>query len=411
MAKLGIDFGTTNTTVSYVDNSGTVRTILGGKIRSALYYFKGEDEPMYGKDALEYAKYEQPGCEETGLVKDMKKHMSSDSCEYVYETKMNYPQLIGTFFRKIKEDAEKDVFHGERIEEVCITHPVEDFGPSKVAILKEAATFAGFKKVTTLQEPVAAAMGAMHSMQHKEGYVFHEENVLIFDFGGGTLDLAFVEFSRDRIHIPLPCKGDSHCGGENIDQALYDLFDQQLFSTTGKHITNRSGEIDRKFMTFFCEGNKEMLSKHLRADNLTKKFPVQGVAQGHPIQMSIDYPKWKSIITPTIDRAMELMDEMVAEVKRNNKKIDRVILIGGSSSIPDVRTAIKERFNLDCYWIDEDRDYAVSNGAAIKAHYGDMPRTCFCMNCGKQLLSNMRKCDKPDCLHDNYFYDHAFDGR
>lgn len=406
MAKIGIDFGTTNTTVSYVDNSGIVRTILGGKIRSVLYYLEGDDDPMYGKDALDYAKDVNP----IGLVKDMKRLMASDACEYVFDKKLTYPQLIGAFFRKIKNNAETDVFHGENIDEVCITHPVE-FSPSKASILKEAAEIAGFKKVTTMHEPVAAAMGAMHSMQHKEGYVFHEENVLIFDFGGGTLDLAFVEFTRDRIHLPLPCMGDSHCGGENIDRALYDLFDQHLFSTAGKHITDRSGEIDRKFLTFFCERNKEILSKQLKSDKPTRQFPIQGIAQGQSVRMAIDYPLWKSIISPTIDRAMELMDQMVSEVKRNNKIIHRVILIGGSSAIPDVRAVIKDRFNLDCYWLDEDRDYAVSNGAAIKAHYGDMPRKCYCINCGTELLSNMRKCNKPDCLHDNYFYDHAFDGR
>lgn len=408
MVKLGIDFGTTNTAVSYVDHSGIVRPILGGKIRSALYFYPDGDDLLYGKDALETSRYEDPTSEETGLVKDLKRKMKPEAGEYIFGKKMSYVQLIGTFLKKIKEDAETNVFHGEHINDVCITHPV-DFKPDRIELLRQAAMEAGFKNVSTLYEPVAAAYGAMDSMQKKEGYVFHEENFLIFDFGGGTLDLAYVESSRDRITIPLQCVGDSHCGGEDIDNAFYKLFDDRFFSMNHQHISDNAGEIDVKFRTFFCEHNKEILSKLLKPESPMAKKPIQGVAKGKPIKIEVDYPLWLQLITPTLDKAMEAVDKMLAQVKANNKKIDRVILIGGSSSIPEVKTLLKERFNLDCYSFDEDRDVAVANGAAIRAHYGEMPRKCFCINCGHELLSNQRKC--PECLTDNYFYDHAFDGQ
>lgn len=103
---------------------------------------------------------------------------------------------------------------------VCITYPVAfDAAPDKKDILREAATLAGFKEVKLLMEPVAAAKGFFGKEQCQN------TGVLIYDFGGGTFDLAFVKFDNNGNHLTYSIDGDPNCGGENIDHAIYEAWD------------------------------------------------------------------------------------------------------------------------------------------------------------------------------------------
>ena len=121
----------------------------------------------------------------------------------------------------------------------------------------------------------------------------------------------------------------------------------------------------------------------------------------------INYDKWNEVVlTPTLSKAMSLVDKMLEKVKTARKHIDKVILIGGSSIIPEVRKQLEER-NLTCDWIDGVRDMAVANGAAIAATFPIVPIKCYCIQCGHELTTKDSRC--PECLQVNMMYDHKFD--
>lgn len=404
MAKIGIDFGTTNTTVSYVDANGEARPVLSGKIPSALYFYPEGDTIFYGEDAMTYGKDFPDGV----LIKNLKRDMRERAVRNLNGNRWTYADLIGNFFKYLKTETESQVFKGEEITDVCITHPVE-FSPEKVSILKQAAQKAGFMNIRLMHEPVAAAMGYMNAMTKREGYIFNPETLLIFDFGGGTLDLAVVDTSGGNAQIPLEPMGDSNCGGENIDRSIYNLFDKELYAKSGNHISPMEGEIDLHFLLFACESNKRALVGRLKPDSTTV-MPVMGAtSSGKRISMIVNYAKWKEeVLNPTIDKAMALVDKMLSKVKEAGKQIDKVILIGGSSIIPEVRMEL-ERRNLKCDWIDGVRDMAVANGAALAATFPIVPVRCYCINCGKELTTNVPRCPDPKCLQENFMYDHKFD--
>ena len=110
-----------------------------------------------------------------------------------------------------------------------------------------------------IHEPVAAAMGYMNAMTKREGYIFNPETLMIFDFGGGTLDLAVIDTSGGNAQIPIEPMGDSNCGGENIDRSLYVFLDRDEYFKRNKHISEIDGEIDLNFLMFACESNKRAL--------------------------------------------------------------------------------------------------------------------------------------------------------
>lgn len=402
MAKIGIDFGTTNTTVSYVDANGEARPILSGKIPTALYFFPEGDIIYYGEDAMSYGRDFPDG----KLVKNLKRDMKDRAVKNINGKRWTYADFIGKFFNYLKSEAESKVFKGETITDVCITHPVE-FSPEKISILKEAADKAGFINVKMIHEPVAAAMGYMNAMTKREGYIFNPETLLIFDFGGGTLDLAVIDTSGGNAQIPVEPMGDSNCGGENIDRSLYDFLDRDQYSKSNKHISEIDGEIDLNFLMFACESNKRALVGRLTPES-SSGMPVMGAASsGKRISMMINYDKWnEEVLTPTLSKAMSLVDKMLEKVKTARKHIDKVILIGGSSIIPEVRKQLEER-NLTCDWIDGVRDMAVANGAAIAATFPIVPIKCYCIQCGHELTTKDSRC--PKCLQENIMYDHKFD--
>lgn len=400
MAKIGIDFGTTNTTVSYVDPNGEARPILSGKIPTALYFFPEGDIIYYGEDAMTYGKDFPDGM----LVKNLKRDMKARAVRTINGKPWTYVELISNFLNFLKTEAESKVFKGEAITDVCITHPVE-FSPEKISILKEAAHRAGFGNVVLMREPVAAAMGYMNALTKREGYVFNPETILIFDFGGGTLDLAVVDTNGGNAHLPLETKGKSTVGGEEIDRSLYSVFDRDFYAKNRVHISENDGEIDLNFLTYACESNKRTLSGRLKPGS---RMPIMGASSsGKRVSMMITYEQWKEeVLDPTISKAMSLVDDMLLMVNASGKHIDKVILIGGSSIIPEIREELKQR-NLTYDWIDGTRDMAVANGAALAITFPIVPIKCYCIQCGRELSTKIPRC--PECLQENMMYDHKFD--
>lgn len=408
MAKIGIDFGTSYSTVSWVNpqtgHAEAIRINGKEKIPTMLYYSKSSNTPLVGDEA--YAIYQQ--CRMItdqneldeylmGIFSDLKRYMNKNESIYLPSgVKVKYSDLIAAFLKYLKEQAEKNCFEGEEVTDVCITYPVKHTEEKK-EIMREAAQKAGFTKVKLLMEPVAAAMG------YKDTFDYKNKSILVYDFGGGTFDLAFVRFDNNGDHLTLEPIGDSECGGENIDRILYNEWDKIVKSATGSTISGNDGIIDLPFIKTDCIHQKETLCKLFPKQT---SYTLRCFIKGMPRRMDISSVQWNSMISPVIDKTITLTKQMLAKVKAEHMSIDKTILIGGSSNIPLVEEKLKQILSSPPIHV-SNLDIAVACGAAIYINQGDIPvKKCFCRCCGKELNSKMKFC--PFCGKDNIRFDYRF---
>lgn len=408
MPKIGIDFGTSYSTVSWLNpRTGHAEPIrINGKVKipTMLYYPADGNKPLAGDDAA--AIYDQ--ClliqdQDTideylgGVFSDLKRNMNKEEKLYLPSGKaVGYVELIAEFLKYLKHEAEANCFEGQQATDVCITYPVAhpDY---KKDIMTEAAKKAGFTNVRLLMEPVAAAMGYSNSFEYKN------QSILVYDFGGGTFDVAFVKFDRNGDHITLEPLGDSNCGGENIDRILYDAWDKIVKAATRRPISGLEGIIDKPFIKAACMHQKETLCKVL--DKQTR-YTLRCFVGGSPRSMDMTKVQWDSMIEPVIDKTVTLTKQMLEKIKAENMSIDKTILIGGSSQIPLVSrklTAILPKAPVHV----NDLDVAVANGAAVYINQGPIPvKKCYCRRCGHELTTKMKFC--PYCGTNNIRYDYRF---
>ena len=408
MAKIGIDFGTSYTTVAHIGHDGKAEAIrINGneKIPTILYYSPDGGEPMIGEAA--FGMYEicrsledQDEIERhmAGMFSGLKREMNSEGRLYLPDGRdLSYSDMIGEFFRYIKNEVEDTCYNGEKVTDVCITHPVE-FEDFKKTILKEAASKAGFKNIRLLMEPVAASMGFEQSNDYKG------TSVLVYDFGGGTFDLAFVKFDGNGDHITLPQMGNPNCGGEDIDRILYDEWDKIAMAESGRHISEIEDKIDVPFLKVICMKQKEFLCDYFKKmSQWSYKAKVAGKSRSMPLTRD----QWISLISPVVDQTIELTKQMLATIERESFKIDRVILIGGSSKIPLVRESLTQILPVAPQPV-QDADIAVAKGAAIFINQDSvLEKKCFCRKCGEPLSTRQKFCRH--CGANNIRYDYRFE--
>lgn len=409
MAKIGIDFGTSYSTVAYINpqsgNAEAIRINGSEKIPTMLYYSPDGGEPMIGQEAFEIYSIcndiddkEEVAGHLAGIFSGLKRNMNKDERLYLPDGRdLSYAEMIGEFFAFIKKEVESTVFNGEKVTDVCITHPV-DFPTYKKEILVEAARKAGFPKIKLLMEPVAASLGFSNTANN------FNESVLIYDFGGGTFDLAFVKFDANGDHITLPPMGDANCGGENIDKLLYDTWDKLVVQQTGKHISALEGAVDLPFIKTVCVKQKEFLANYFRK---MTKWDYKTSVNGHSYTMPMTKDFFNNLISPIIDKTVLLTRNMLEAINRENFIVDKVILIGGSSQIPLVTEMLTPVLPVPPQKV-ADSDIAVAKGAAIFANEDEVPvHNCFCRECGKKLTTKIKEC--PYCGKDNIRYNYKYD--
>ena len=398
MAKIGIDFGTTITKVAYIDTRGEARTIeIDGSVRipSVLYYnYKKETSTPQHVGQRAYNQYELARrmpevC--LWIAKDLKRKLSRHG-RPTPNPDLRYVDVISHFFKFIKETVENRVFHGEEVTDVCITYPAtEMFDENKKQLLKEAARISGFKKIVLLKEPFAAAMGYINYLQNRENYINRDESILVYDFGGGTIDVSYVEVKQDGIFCPLAPCGDNECGGEDIDREIYNAWDRLVVEETGHHISSEEGALNIPFLKKDCRDNKEALSDYFK-DRDEGSYSLNNIVGDEFLEMEVTYQQWLSFITPTIEKSLIKVEEMKNKVLEAGKKIDTVVIIGGSSNIPQVSQELKRVLGIKPTVV-ANKDVVVANGAALFIEHGIVPRKCFCINCGHEITSKDKYCN------------------
>jgi len=346
MAKyVGIDLGTTLSGLAYLKSDGSPEIVPnsdGERLTPSVVYFDShEDVKLVGSAARD-------GGDPSRTIFQIKRHM--DDPDYVVEIddkKWTPSEISALILAKLKRDCERII--GE-IEEVVITVPA-NFNELARKSTIAAAEMAGLKVKRLVNEPTAAAVYYAQT-QNVQG------RVLVFDLGGGTLDVTILDVQGDAIRI-LTSEGARHLGGSNFDDLLLVLFDEQYRAQTGQDLF--SDERHRRRILQSAEDAKKMLSKLQRVNDTVANDLNSGIAR---IDLSRD--GFEELIRRMLTRTVLLVEQALDSAGLTVKQVDHVVLVGGSTRIPKVKQVLEKFFGKpakSCGNVDE----CVALGAALFA--------------------------------------------
>lgn len=275
------------------------------------------------------------------------------------ETKSFTPEEISAMvLQKMKGIAES--YLGEKVTDVVITVPAY-FNDSQRQATKDAGLIAGLNVLRIINEPTAAAIA--YGLDKKK---VGEQNVLIFDCGGGTHDLSVLTLD-DGIFEVKATAGDTHLGGEDLDNALVDWCVAEFKKKTKQDITNNSKALRR--LRTACEKAKRTLSSTTQAG-----IEVDSLSEGSDFQVMLTRAKFESLCESFFKRTLAPLDGLLKDAKMSKDQIHEIVMVGGSSRIPKIREMLMAYFGGKKLNDSVNPDEAVAFGAAVQAHILTAPK-------------------------------------
>ncbi|KAH9256036.1 hsp70-like protein [Batrachochytrium salamandrivorans] len=250
----------------------------------------------------------------------------------------------------MKETAE--AYLGSEVKNAVITVPAY-FNDSQRQATKDAGTIAGLNVLRIINEPTAAAIA--YGLDKKGG----EQNILIFDLGGGTFDVSLLTI-EDGIFEVKATAGDTHLGGEDFDNRLVDHF---LAEFKKKHKKDMSGnERAKRRLRTACERAKRTLSSSTQAF-----IEIDGLFEGIDFTSSITRARFEDMCVDYFKNTLEPVEKVLRDAKMSKGQVHEVVLVGGSTRIPKVQQLLSEFFNGKTLNKSINPDEAVAYGATVQA--------------------------------------------
>lgn len=352
MAKeiiVGIDLGTTNSVISYMQADGKVKVIPnpeGTMTTPSVVAFKGSGETIVGNAAKRQA------VTNPDTVSSAKRKIgTADKFHVACINKDFTPQEISSrVLGYMKEYAEKNL--GQEVKKAVITVPAY-FNDAQRQATKDAGTIAGLDVVRIINEPTAACL-AFGLDTNKS------EKVLVFDLGGGTLDVSILDIGDGTFQV-LATSGDTNLGGDDWDHVVADWIQAQIKIETGADISDKMAR--QRFLDA-AEKAKIELSSSLEA---TISLPFIGMGANGPISYEgkLTRAKFQDLTKHLLERCKAPLEKAMADSGLSFNDIGDILMIGGSIRMPAVQELIEKisgkKLNLSV-----NPDEAVSMGAALQ---------------------------------------------
>ena len=362
---VGIDLGTTNSLVAYMDLTGPriVEDAEGRRIVPSVVTLSKDGHLIAGdeaRDALlthsERTVYSVKRLMGRG-VDDVKEELKlfpfriDQESQSVIKLKLGDrtftpPEISQAVLRQLKENAEAEL--GAPVTEAVITVPAY-FNDAQRQATKDAGRLAGLDVLRLVNEPTAASL-AYGLDKRKEGII------AVYDFGGGTFDISILRL-HDGIFEVLATNGDTHLGGDDIDNLLLRIALEDLQSEWHEDLSTDSEGVQRLRRAVISA--KEELS-------FVTDAVIQLDYKGKSYRRAIDRELFDRLITPTIERTLEPCRACLTDAKLTPEQIQEVVMVGGSTRIPLVRAAVERLFKAKPH-IDLNPDEVVALGAAVQA--------------------------------------------
>ncbi len=351
---IGIDLGTSNSACAVLQAGkptivpSAEGTTQYGKAFPSIVAFTKDGQKLVGEPARRQA-ISNP----EGTITAAKRKMGSDF-KYKINDKEFTPQQISAFIlQKIKKDAEE--FVGEPISKAVITVPAY-FDDDQRQATKDAGTIAGLEVVRLVNEPTSASMA--YGLDKSE----QEHKIIVFDFGGGTLDVTIMEFGEGVFEVKST-SGDTQLGGTDMDNTLMNHIIEDFKNKEGVDLNGDDTAVQR--LREAAEKAKIELSTTTETDI---NLPFLTQKDGNPIhlEMKLSRAKLEELIMPIINKCKQPMEQAVNDAKLKPADIDKVILVGGPTRMPIVKKFVEDYLGKKAER-GVDPMECVAQGAAIQA--------------------------------------------
>jgi molecular chaperone DnaK len=326
---IGIDLGTSNSAASVMEGGrptiipSAEGTSVGGKSFPSYVAFTKDGQLLVGEPARR-----QAVTNPEGTIKNVKRKMGSS--EKVTALGKEYtPQQISAFILgKIKKDAE--AFIGEKVEKAVITVPAY-FNDNQRQATKDAGAIAGLDVVRIINEPTAAALA--YGLD-KAG---ESQKILVFDLGGGTLDVTIMDFS-DGVFEVMSTSGDTALGGSDMDEALTNYVIKQFQNETGIDLSKDHAAFVR--VREAAEKAKIELSTTMQTEVNLPFITADASGPKHLVQ-TITRAKLEELVTPIVERCRGPIEQAMRDANLSSDKIDKVIMVGGPTRMPIIQNFVE----------------------------------------------------------------------
>ncbi|MCK9614156.1 MAG: molecular chaperone DnaK [Candidatus Omnitrophica bacterium] len=341
---IGIDLGTSNSAAAVMEGDRPVilpsaegAGVASGKAFPSFVAFTKDGQKLVGEPARR-----QAAINPEGTIFAAKRKMGTDYKFKVFGKEYTPQQISAFILQKIKQDAE--AYLGDKVEEVVITCPAY-FDDNQRTATKDAGEIAGLKVLRIINEPTAACLAYGLEKAGKE------LKILVFDFGGGTLDVTVMEMWKEGGFKVMATSGDTQLGGTDMDNVIIDYIVNQFKRETG--IDLRNDKMATQRVREAAEKAKVELSSTLTTD-INLPFITADSSGPKRRTMSINRAKIEELVGSIVERCRGPLEQALRDAKAAFEKegvtfsdktaIDKIIMVGGPTRMPIVQKFVEDYF-------------------------------------------------------------------
>ena len=350
MSKIiGIDLGTTNSAVAVMEGGEPtiIPNVEGNRTTPSVVAFTKNGERLVGETAKR-----QAITNAARTITSIKREMGTDYKVKIDDKEYTPEEISAMILQKIKSDVES--YLGETVSEAVITVPAY-FTDSQRQATKDAGKIAGLDVKRIINEPTAAALAYgmdKDTEQHK---------IMVFDLGGGTFDVSILEIG-DGVFEVLATRGNNRLGGDDFDEVLMKYMISEFKKENGIDLSKDVTAMQR------LKDAAEKAKKELSTTMTTNvNLPFITAVDGAPVHLNMDIKraKFEELTSDLVNKTLTPVREALNDAGLTASKIDKVLLVGGSTRIPAVQEAVKKLIGKEPQK-DINPDECVAIGAAIQ---------------------------------------------
>jgi len=363
---IGIDLGTTNSVVAVME--GGQPTVIanqeGARTTPSVVAFTKSGERLVGQVAKRQAitnpentvfsikrfmgrRYD----EVTEELKMVPYKVGGDARLDINGKKYSPPEISAMILTKLKEAAES--YLGEKVTQAVITVPAY-FNDAQRQATKDAGKIAGLEVMRIINEPTAAALA--YGLDKKKN-----ETIAVYDFGGGTFDISILEVGDGVVEVKST-NGDTHLGGDNIDQRVIDWIVSEFKKENGIDLSRDQMALQR--LKEAAEKAKMELSTLLESEINLPFITADATGPKH-LQMKLTRARFEQMIEDIIQRSVGPCKQALADANVTPSQIDEVVLVGGQTRMPRIQAIVRELFSKEPHK-GVNPDEVVAVGAAVQ---------------------------------------------
>jgi molecular chaperone DnaK len=349
---IGIDLGTTNSVVAVMEN-GQPAVIVnqeGSRITPSVVAISKEGERLVGQVAKRQAvtnpentvfsikrfmgrKFDEVKAESSRVPYRMVRADNGDAWVEARGKKYSPPEISAMVLQKLKAAAED--YLGEKITDAVITVPAY-FNDAQRQATKDAGKIAGLNVLRIINEPTAAALA--YGLDKKK-----DETIAVYDFGGGTFDISVLEVGEGVVEVKAT-NGDTHLGGDDLDDRIIQWLAAEFKKTDGIDLAK-----DRMALQRLKEGAEKAKIELSTAMETEINLPFVTADASGPkhLQIKLTRAKLEALVDDLLQRTMAPVKQALADAGVDPKKIDEVVLVGGSTRMPKVQQMVREFFGKE----------------------------------------------------------------